>query len=151
MGATRGMLRVLAGLIFALLVAGLVQVLFVVTPADLYAVPAADRAERLGGVGVLALLAATHSATFALPFALLVTAIGEWLRLRGWLYYALGGMVIALCGFAAQYASENGPVTIVNDYALKAFLTTGFGAGLVYWLVSGRRAGTDERAADDAA
>jgi hypothetical protein len=40
-----------------------------------------------------------------------------------------------------SYFEVEGQPTIVNDYALRAFLTVGFFGGLAYWLAAGRRAG----------
>jgi hypothetical protein len=134
--------RVLFGFIVACLVAGVATVAFVVTPTDVAALPADARPERLGNAGVLALLAATHSAIFASPFALIAVAIGESRCLRSWIYYSIVGILIALGGFCAvSYFEVEGQPTIVNDYALRAFLTVGFFGGLAYWLAAGRRAG----------
>jgi hypothetical protein len=135
------LLRVLFGFVMACLVAGLVQVLFVITPAEIAALEPAAMGERLQGAGLLALLAATHSAVFSAPFALVVTVLGEWQGFRSWIYYSLAGLAIALAGFLAQHTGETTGATIVNDYALRAFLATGFSAGFVYWATAGRWAG----------
>ncbi len=136
------LLRVLFGFIVACLVAGVVTVAFVVTPADIAALPAEAQTERLGNAGVLSLLAATHSAIFALPFAIIAIGIAELSRVRSWIYYVLVGIAIALGGFAAEYADEvPGQPSIFNDYALGAFIAVGVLSGLAYWLVAGRRAG----------
>lgn len=136
------LLRVLFGFIVACLIAGVATVAFVITPADIVTLQPGLRLERLASAGILSLLAATHSAIFALPFALVAIAIGEWQRLRSWIYYALVGIAIALGGFAAQYLAEvGGQPSIVNDYAFRAFLTVGFFGGLAYWIAAGRRAG----------
>jgi hypothetical protein len=135
-------LRILIGFIVACLVAGVATVAFVITPADIATLPADLRPERLASAGVLSLLAATHSAIFALPFALIAVAIAEWQAIRSWIYYVIAGIAIALGGFGAEYLSEvGGQPSIVNDYAARAFLTVGFLGGLAYWLVAGRSAG----------
>lgn len=134
--------RVLFGFIIACLVAGAAVVAFVITPADIATLPAELRWERLGSAGVLCLLAATHAAIFAFPFALIAIAIGEGLSIRSWIYYVLVGIAIALGGFGAHYMVEVGSEpTIVNDYAIRAFLTLGFFGGFAYWMAAGRRAG----------
>lgn len=134
--------RIVLGFIVACLIAGVATVAFVVTPADLANLPADLRAQRLSGAGELSLLAATHSAIFALPFALIAIAIAEWQAIRSWIYYVIAGIAIALGGFGAEYLSEvGGQPSIVNDYAARAFLTAGFFGGLAYWLVAGRKAG----------
>jgi hypothetical protein len=132
----RALFRVLFGFVIACLVAGLVQVLFVMTPVDLV-----NDTDKVQGAAVLALMAATQSAVFAASFAFLVAALGEWQAIRNWVYYALAGIAIAFAGFLVQYSGEAGQTTIFNDYAFKAFLTTGFIAGFTYWLMAGRNAG----------
>jgi hypothetical protein len=137
--------RVLFGFAVACLVAGAVTVAFIVTPADLAALAPEARADRLGYAGLLALRAATQSAIFAvfpIPFALLAIGFAEWYAIRSWIYYAVCGVAIAVGGFAALYSQEAGGYdTILNDYALRAYLTVGLLGGLAYWLVAGRRAG----------
>ena len=130
-------LRVLFGFFLACLAAGLTLVLFVNTPVEL----AMDAGERLPEVGRLSLEVATHSAVFSAPFALIGAAIGEWRALRSWTYYALVGVLIAIIGFLVQYSSESGGASILNSYALSAFVVTGLIAGIVYWLAAGNRAG----------
>jgi hypothetical protein len=132
----RAILRVLFGFAIACLTAGLMLVLFVITPADL-----ATESDRAQGAAVLALMAATQAAVFSAPFVFLATALGEWQAIRNWVYYALAGIAVAMTGFLVQYSGEPGGQTIMNDYAFKAFLTTGFAAGFVYWAIAGRNAG----------
>jgi hypothetical protein len=134
--------RVIIGFVLACLAAGLAVVLFVYTPLEL----AGDLAsERLVEVGLLALAAATHSAVFAAPFALIGAVIGEWLKIGSWMYYVLVAVAIAAVGFTAQFWTEAaGEATIVNNYAVTAFIVTGFVAGLVYWLFAGRYAAGEE-------
>jgi hypothetical protein len=134
--------RVLAGFVLSCLTAGLVQVLFITPPQELLNIPAQAILDRAGQTGVLALLAATHAAVFAAAFTLIAAGIGEWMRIRSVAYYLATGATIAALGFSAQYASEvAGQPTIFNPYALTAFLTSGVVAGLMYWLIAGRRAG----------
>lgn len=145
------LLRVLFGFVVACLVAGVATVAFVVTPADVASLPSEAQPERLSNAGVLALLAATHSAIFAFPFALIAIGVGELWRVRSWLYYVLVAVAIALGGLAAVYLNEvPGQPSIFNDYALGAFLTVGIAAGLAYWLVAGRCAGGRRAKAESA-
>ncbi len=128
-------IRVIFGFVLACLAAGLTVVLFVYTPAEISDMPS----ERLTEVGLMALAAATHSAVFAAPFALITTVFGEWQRIGSWMYYVLVAVAIAAVGFLAQFWTEaTGEATIVNSYAVTAFLLTGFVAGTVYWLFAGR-------------
>lgn len=134
--------RVLTGFVAACLIAGLVQVLFVMTPAQLLNTSAEVFPTRAGEAGVLTLLAATHASIFAAAFALIAAALAEWRSIRGPLFFLLSGAVIGLLGFAAQYSSEvPGQPTIFNNYAFIAYLASGFFAGLAYWLIAGRSAG----------
>ena len=76
--------------------------------------------------------------------------IAEWLAIRSWIYYVIAGIVIALGGFGAESSAEvGGQPSIVNDYALRAFLTVGFLGGFAYWLAAG--AGPEAGAAMTAA
>ena len=151
MGIIKTLARVLAGFLLACFVAGLVQVLYVWTPAELAAVPAAAFPAKAGSTLELALLAATHSAIFGAAFALIAAGIAEWLSIRSLAYYLFAGTAIALLGLTAQYASEvSGQPTILNNYALQAYLTAGFFAGFVYWLAAGHRAGEHGRGDNDA-
>jgi drug/metabolite transporter (DMT)-like permease len=128
-------LRMIFGIALACLAAGLTLVLFVYTPPELVEL----KSERLSEAGLLSLAAATHSAVFAAPFALLGAGFGEWRRIGSWMYYVLVAIAIAGIGFLAQYWTEaQGQASIVNNYAVTAFLLTGFVAGFVYWLLAGR-------------
>lgn len=135
--------RVFTGFILACLAAGLVQVLFVETPKELAAIPASEVGAQARGTLELTLLTATHFAIFSAAFALIAAGIAEWLNLRNPGYWLAAGTGIALLGFTAQYASEiSGQPSILNNYALQAYLTAGFFGGLVYWLVAGSRSGS---------
>jgi hypothetical protein len=146
-----GLFRVLFGFTVACLVAGAATAAFVITPADIATLPAELRPDRLSSAGTLSLLAATHSAIFAFPFAFIAIALAEWRCIRSWVYYAIVGILIALGGFGAEYLNEvGGQPSIVNAYAMRAFLAVGFLGGVAYWLAAGRRGGGrrgDERAA----
>ena len=136
------LIKVLLSFILACLAAGLTKVLFATTPSELASLPPDVAADKMAKVVDFALSAGVVNALFAAPFALVAAAIGEWRRMHNWIYYALAGVAIALVGFLAQYSSEaQGTPTIVNNYALTAFLTAGFVGGLVYWLFAGRSAG----------
>lgn len=122
------LIRFILGFAAAVLVAGAVQVLFV-AGGDLIQ----GASGRLEGIGLLMLLAATQSAVFSGPFAVLAALIAGWLSIRSVLFFAGAGIAIALAGVLAQYAGEVGPETILNRYALAAYVASGFAAGLAYW------------------
>jgi hypothetical protein len=125
------LIRFIFGFVTAVLVAGVVQVAFV-AGSDLIRAPIST-AESLG---LLALLAATQSAVFSAPFAVLAVLAAAWLPTRSILYFGAVGVLIAAAGFLAQYVGEAGPTTILNRYALAAYLTSGMIAGLTYWFVA---------------
>jgi drug/metabolite transporter (DMT)-like permease len=133
-----GILRVIIGFVFACLAAGFSMVLFIYTPLELATELAS---ERVSEAALLSLAAGTHTAVFASPFALIGAGFGEWHRIGSWFYYVLVGIAIAGVGFLAQFWTEAaGEASIVNSYAVTAFIVTGFVAGIVYWLFSGRYA-----------
>jgi hypothetical protein len=137
-----GLFRILFGFTVACLVAGVATAAFVITPLDIATLPAELRPERLSSAGTLSLLAATHSAIFSFPFALVALIIAERRCIRSWIYYAIIGILIAFAGFGAEYLNEvGGQPSIVNTYAARAFLAVGFLGGMAYWLVAGRRPG----------
>ncbi len=130
-------LRVLFGFFVACQAAALVQLGFA-TPNDVFT----GDVEKLSWSVEQVLLAATHCAVFSAPFALVAAAIGEWQSIRSWVYYVLSGVAIAIAGFIALYSGETGGAgSIVNSYALAAFLTAGLVGGFVYYIFAGRVAG----------
>lgn len=132
--------RVLFGFLIACLVAGVTQVTFALTPEGMTSIADGTSTNSIEMI----LLTATHAAVFSAPFALVAAAIGEWLSARSALYYVVVGLIVAMVGFLAQYHGETaGDPTIANTYATMAYVTTGIVAGLVYWLLAGRRAGED--------
>jgi drug/metabolite transporter (DMT)-like permease len=136
-------LWVIIGFVVACLAAGLTMVLFVYTPAEMAGEAAAG--DRFAEAGMLTLFAATQSAVFAAPFAFIGAGFGEWQKIGAWLYYALVAIAIAGVGFLAQFWSETGAEpSIVNSYAVTAFVAAGFVAGMVYWLIAGRFAAGDD-------
>ena len=132
------LVRILIGFIFACLAVGLIQVLFAVTPAEL----AVGGEERIADAGLWVLLTATQVAVFAAPFAFIAVLISEWLRLGSFAFHVIVAMAIAVAGFGLIHATEAAMVaSIVNSYAMAAYLTSGFAGGVLYWLLSGRHAG----------
>ncbi|MEO1543444.1 MAG: hypothetical protein AAFR75_05425 [Pseudomonadota bacterium] len=133
------LLKVVIGYALACLIAGAIQVGFVVTPFDLMQLPLDQRMERLGLAGLWALFAANQTAVFAAPFALVAICYGLWNKIRTASYYVIAGTLIGLFGFAAQFASERpGDPSIANIYATTAYVTAGALAGWIYWVFAGR-------------
>jgi hypothetical protein len=77
--------------------------------------------------------------------AVLVVAVAEWKRQRGWLYFtAAGGLIalalLALLGFMPGLdhpGSPFGPGLFISGF----LVVGGFVAGIVYWLIAGRTSG----------
>jgi hypothetical protein len=145
MKAVRRLFRVLIGFLIACIAAALTTLLFVATPGEVIGWLALDNTgERFGRFALLWLAATTQSVIFSALFALVAVIIAERLGKRDWIYYANTGILIAVLGFLAQWASE--PTgqnwSVVNSsYPLVAFLATGFVGGFVYWMWAGRFAG----------
>lgn len=140
---------IVVGYILACVAFSVVIVGFVFTPAEIAALPSDAAADRLAMAGNHVLLSATQVAFIAAPLALIAALIAEWRGIREWLYFAAVALMIAVVGFLAQYVSElQGQPTIINNYAMAAFLCGGFVAGIVYWLVVGRTAGGKRLSSD---
>jgi hypothetical protein len=134
--------RVLIGFSVACLVAAYTKLLFAVTPAELAGLPSDVAIDRLAWLADLGWKIALLFALFSLPFALIGLSVGELRAKRGWSYYAVVALGVALVGFAAQWASEvQGAPSVMTQYALAAYATAGVTAGFSYWLVAGRYAG----------
>ncbi|MDX2259618.1 MAG: hypothetical protein NW205_11975 [Hyphomicrobiaceae bacterium] len=136
-------IRFVIGLAMAALVAGITQVLFVITPAELIALPEPARSARLAQVLELVGYATALTAIFAAGFAVLAAVLAGSLQWHGWPFFVFAGLAIALLGFATIYAGETpGPATIANPYALAAYAFSGLIGGYAYWLVAGPAAPT---------
>lgn len=137
------LLRILIGFAVACLGAGLTMVLFVLTPSEIAGLPPDVAGDRLSKAFDLALVVAGQVALFSAPLALIMAVWGELWGKREWTFYVIFWLAIAGLGFFAQHQTEQvGQPTIVNNYALTAFLTAGFVSGMLYWLLSGRVAGS---------
>ena len=135
-------IQAIVGFGIACLAAALTLVLFVYTPAETLGMPSGMRADRLAEAWQFTLAVTPHVARFSAVFALLGIALAEARNIAGWPYYVLVGTGIAVAGFLIQHLSEGpGQPTILQNYALVAFLVAGAVGGLVYWYVSGRYVG----------
>lgn len=134
----RSLVRVLFAFLAACLAAAFVQVFFAFPPLEI-ATPSAG----LSLLGVLSIVpkALVQSALFATPFVLVAAAVAEWQGIQDWIYYTCVGIAIAFAGFMVLHMGEGTDQTLLHDYALRAFLTTGAVAGFVYWMAGGRNAG----------
>jgi hypothetical protein len=132
---------VILGFLIACLAAATTLILFVYTPAEFVSLPSDLRGARLSEAGQFILAVVPHVALFSAVFALFASAFAEVRGIRSWTYYALVGVSIAVVGFLIQHLSEGpGQPSILQNYALLAFLTAGAVGGLAYWYVCGRYA-----------
>jgi hypothetical protein len=139
-------IRVIIGFMAASFAAAAVQVLFALTPAELAEAGPSYWTEG----GILLLSAATVTALFGAPFALLSALFSEMRGIRSFAYHGIVGIAIALIGHALLYSGQNvNEPTIVNSYAAAAFLTAGFVGGFAYWLFAGRFAYRPKNRAED--
>jgi hypothetical protein len=96
-------------------------------------------------------MAATQTAIFAAPFAVIGVGLSETMSWRGLAPYLAIGALTGLSGYATAVAGEGPGPTLLNDYAFWAFAVSGLAAGAAYWLVSGRRAAMRRPAGTSAA
>jgi hypothetical protein len=138
------LIRMLFAFVLACLAGALAKILFIFTPGELLGLPTDVFNDRLATISGWTIFAGLHSAIWAAPFALGAAALAEARSIRGPIYFLFVAVLIALLGFVAQYASEaSGQATIVNNYAMLAFIVAGLVAGFVYWLLAGRLSGAD--------
>ncbi len=138
------LLRILLGMLVACLVAGAVQVIFALTPSELAA--AGPNPWQIAFVQIVQTAAAV--ALIGVPFVFLSGVFCEVMAVRAFVYHAIVGILIALAGFAVLWTGQApDEPTLANSYAIATFITTGFLAGIAYWLVAGRFAGGKRGAA----
>ena len=131
-------LRAICGFFLACFAAGLTLTLFAFPPAAMK-IAVEDSSDAIVDLCLFALAVAQFCAVFAAPFALLGVMFAERHGIRSWTSNVLAGIVIAGFGVLTRYASEaaDGP-SIVNAYALSAFLAAGIVLGTTYWVLAGR-------------
>jgi hypothetical protein len=132
-------IRVLIGFALASLAAAVTLVLFVYAPAEWASLPADLSGERLSEAGFFALVVTPHIAVYAALPVLAGVIFAEARKIAGCTFYALAGIGTAAAGFLVFHLSEApDQATILQNYALIAFLTAGLVGGLAYWVFSGR-------------
>ena len=137
-------LRIMIGFGLACVAAAVTLVMFVYAPADLTNLPEDLSGDRLSEAGYFAMLITPHVAISAAFPALLAAAFAETRKVANWAFYVLAGIATSGAGFLVQVLTEpqTHTISILQTYALIAFLTAGFIGGLVYWALSGRYAAT---------
>jgi hypothetical protein len=72
--------------------------------------------------------------------ALALVIVGEVARIRGSMYYVLGGgLALAVVPLLARYG-QSGTLVVPAATVWQVFATAGFAGGFVYWLIAGRGA-----------
>jgi hypothetical protein len=139
----RRIFRILIGYSVACLGAAYLKLLFAITPAELASLPSDVAADRIADVVNYGWRFAVLFGLFVLPFAVVTIAFAEWRGVRKGPFYVLAGLGFALVGFLAQLSSEGpGAATVMHAYALSAYASSGLLAGISYWMISGRHAGS---------
>jgi hypothetical protein len=124
--------------LFAFLIASTAAAL-VVTLGSLEADPADPGAGVMldEAVGVIVGVSGMLIAAVALIPAALLIAIAEGLRLRSFVFYAFAGAAMACYGGLGRgFMAKLG-----FDHTSEVWAASGIAAGLIYWLLAGRRAG----------
>jgi hypothetical protein len=132
---------IIFGLLVAIIVAGITLAIGIVLP-ELAAMDS-DPIER-----VIFFFAAFFATALVVIFAFLpaalVVAISEVLRMRSFIYYGVGGALVALASYygsdiSVQLENTTDVPPVAN--ALQLAAAAGILGGLAYWLIAGRNAG----------
>jgi hypothetical protein len=124
--------------LFAFVIASTVAAL-VVTVGSLEPDPAEPGSGMVldGAVGLIVGVSAVWITAVTLIPAGLLIAVAEGLRLRSFVFYALAGAAIACYfGLGRGLTAE-----LRFDHDSEVLAASGIAAGLIYWLLAGRRAG----------
>jgi hypothetical protein len=134
-------LVIIFGLAIAIIVAGVTLALGIVLPE--WAAMDSDPIERVIFFFV-AFFATGLVVTFALLPAVLVIVVSEVARMRSFIYYGVGGALVALASYygsdiSVQLENTTDVTPVANTLQLAA--AAGILGGLAYWLIAGRNAG----------
>jgi hypothetical protein len=131
-------LRAINGFFLACFAAGVTITLFAFPPSPMK-IPVKVSSDAIVGLCLFALAGTQFCALFAAPFALLGVMFAERKGIRSWTGHAVAGTVIAGFAMLTRYASEAaGAPSIINTYAVSAFLAAGIASGTTYWILAGR-------------
>ena len=132
---------ILFGLFVAIIVAGITLAIGIVLPE--WATMDSDPIERVIFFFV-AFFATSYVGAVAILPAALVIVILEAVRMRSFLYYGIGGALVALASYYGSDISvqlENTTDVTPVGNALQLAAAAGILGGLAYWLIAGRNAG----------
>jgi hypothetical protein len=131
-------LRVICGFFLACFAAGLTLSLFAFPPAAMKTAVEGS-SDAIVELCLFALAVTQYCALFAAPFALLGVIFAERQGIRSWTGHVIAGMVIAGFAMLTRYASEAASApSIINTYAVAAFLAAGIASATTYWILAGR-------------
>jgi hypothetical protein len=128
-------------LLIAFLVAGITLAIGIVAPD--WAGVDSDPFERVTFF-VVSFFATSFVGAVAFVPAIVVIAIAEIARMRSFIYYGIGGALVALVSYYGSDISlrlENTTDVPPVANALQLAAAAGIIGGLVYWLIAGRNAG----------
>jgi hypothetical protein len=132
---------IIFGLLVAIIVAGITLALGIVLPD--WAAMDSDPVERVIFFFVTFFATGLVVAYAMLPAAVVI-AISEAARMRSFIYYAVGGALVALASYYGSDISvqlENTTDVTPVSNALQLAAAAGILGGLAYWLIAGRNAG----------
>ncbi|HMA58061.1 MAG TPA: hypothetical protein VKP52_15300 [Pseudolabrys sp.] len=132
---------IIFGLLVAIIVAGITLAIGIVLPE--WAAMDSDPVERV--IFFFAAFFATSlvGAVAMLPAALVIV-VSEAARMRSFIYYGVGGALVALASYYGSDISirlENTTDVPPVNNALQLAAAAGIIGGLAYWLIAGRNAG----------
>ena len=132
---------IIFGLLLAILVAGITLAIGIVLPE--WAAMDSDPIERVIFF-FAAFFATSYVGAVAIFPAALVIVILEAARMRSFIYYGVGGALVALASYYGadiSFQLENTTDVTPVANALQLAAAAGILGGLTYWLVAGRNAG----------
>lgn len=132
---------IIFGLIAAIIVAGITLAIGIVAPD--WAGVDSDPFERVIFF-IVSFFATSFVGAVAILPAALVIAISEAARMRSFIYYGVGGALVALASYygsdiSVQLENTTDVTPVAN--ALQLAAAAGILGGLTYWLIAGRNAG----------
>ena len=132
---------IIFGLLVAIVVAGITLAIGIVLPE--WATMDSDPVERVIFF-FAAFFATSYVGAVAIFPAALVIVILEAARMRSFLYYGIGGALVALASYygsdiSVQLENTTDVTPVANTLQLAA--AAGILGGLAYWLIAGRNAG----------
>ena len=134
-------LVIIFGLLVAIVVAGITLAIGIV--ATDWAGADSDPFERVAFF-VVSFFATSYVGAVALLPAVVVIAISEAARMRSFIYYGVGGALVAIASYYGSDISirlENTTDVTPVANTLQLAAAAGILGGLAYWLIAGRNAG----------